>query len=101
MGRNLRFSGGVEHRGNGAMDREATSRALRNPPTAGTSRDVSIERCRREITEIEVELLAGNPDVPGLVLALSDWNAELRILEEEKRRRVKTQRRGRDDGCGN
>ena len=62
---------------------------------------MSIERCRREITEIEVELLAGNPDVPGLVLALSDWHEELRILEEEKRRWVETQRRGREDRCGN
>jgi len=44
---------------------------------------MSIERCRREIAEIEAELLAGNPDVAGLVLALSDWNAELRILETE------------------
>ena len=44
------------------------------------------ERCRREIAAIEVELLAGNPDVAGLVLALSDWNAELRILENERHR---------------
>jgi len=42
-----------------------------------------IERCKREIAAIEVEILAGNPDVAGLVLALSDWNAELRILETE------------------
>ena len=61
---------------------------------------MSIERCRREIAEIEVELLAGNPDVSGLLLALSDWNEELRIEEEEKRRR-ETQRRGRGEGCGN
>ena len=54
---------------------------------------MSIERCRREIGEIEVELLAGNPDVPGLLLALADWNAEMRILEEEKRRRADAQRR--------
>jgi len=44
---------------------------------------MSVERCREEIAEIEAELLAGNPDVTGLVLALSDWNAELRILETE------------------
>jgi hypothetical protein len=30
---------------------------------------------------IEAELLAGNPDIAGLCLALSDWSAELRILE--------------------
>jgi hypothetical protein len=45
-----------------------------------------IERCRREIAAIRAELLAGNPDVEGLCLALADWNAELRILEEERRR---------------
>jgi hypothetical protein len=47
---------------------------------------VEIERCRREIAVIEAELLAGNPDVEGLCLALSDWFAELRILEAEQRR---------------
>ena len=45
-----------------------------------------IERCRREIAAIEAELLAGNPDVQGLCMALSDWWAELRILEAEQRR---------------
>ena len=45
-----------------------------------------IERCRREIAALEAELLAGNPDVQGLCLALSDWSAELRILEAEQRR---------------
>jgi hypothetical protein len=44
-----------------------------------------MERCRREIAAIEAELLAGNPDVEGLCLALSDWWAELRILEAEQR----------------
>jgi len=44
-----------------------------------------IERCRQEIAAIEAEILAGNPDLPGLCLALSDWHAELRILEEEQR----------------
>jgi hypothetical protein len=33
---------------------------------------------------IEAELLAGNPDVEGLCQALSDWWAELRILEAEQ-----------------
>ena len=45
-----------------------------------------VERCRREIAAIEAELLAGNPDVEGLCMALSDWSAELRILEAEQRR---------------
>jgi hypothetical protein len=44
-----------------------------------------MERCRREIAAIEAELLAGNPDVEGLCMALSDWSAELRILEAEPR----------------
>lgn len=45
-----------------------------------------MDRCRREIEAIEAELLAGNPDVEGLCQALSDWWAELRILEAEHRR---------------
>jgi hypothetical protein len=44
-----------------------------------------IERCKREIAAIEAEMLAGNPDLQGLCLALSDWSAELRILEQEAR----------------
>jgi hypothetical protein len=40
-----------------------------------------------------VELVAGNPDVKGLSLALADWSAELWILEDEKRRRADAQRR--------
>jgi hypothetical protein len=44
-----------------------------------------IERCHREIAAIEAALLAGNPDVEGLCLALSDWCEELRIIERELR----------------
>ena len=51
------------------------------------------DRCRRELAAIEAELLAGNPDVQGLCLALSDWSAELRILQNEKRRQALTRRR--------
>lgn len=40
-----------------------------------------IDRCHIEIAEIERQLRAGNPEVQGLCLALSDWSAELRILE--------------------
>jgi hypothetical protein len=54
---------------------------------------MEIERCHREIAAIEAELLAGNPDVQGLCLALSDWSAELRILQDEKRRQGLTRRR--------
>jgi hypothetical protein len=32
-----------------------------------------IEGCRREIATIEAEIVAGNPDLQGLCLALSDW----------------------------
>ena len=45
-----------------------------------------MDRCRREIAAIEAEILKGNPDVAGLCLALSDWCAELRIIEAEQRR---------------
>jgi hypothetical protein len=47
-----------------------------------------VERCQREIAAARAELLAGNPDVEGLCLALTDWSAELRLLEDEKRRRA-------------
>lgn len=43
--------------------------------------DHDIDRCRREIAAIEAALLAGHPDLDGLLLALSDWSAELRILQ--------------------
>jgi hypothetical protein len=46
---------------------------------------MEIEQCRREIAAVEAELLAGNPDIQGLCLALSDWHAELRILRDEER----------------
>jgi len=52
-----------------------------------------MERCLREIAVIEAELLAGNPDVQGLCLALSDWSAEPRILQDEKRRQGLSRRR--------
>ena len=52
-----------------------------------------IDRCYREIAAVEAELLAGNPDIEGLCLALSDWSAELRILQNEKRRQERTRRR--------
>jgi hypothetical protein len=45
-----------------------------------------VERCRREIAEAERQLKSGHPDVVGLCMALADWSAELRILEEERRR---------------
>ena len=45
-----------------------------------------IDRCRAEIASAERLLRAGHPDVAGLCLALSDWSAELRILEGELER---------------
>ena len=40
-----------------------------------------VDRCRAEIASAERLLRSGHPDVVGLCLALSDWSAELRILE--------------------
>jgi hypothetical protein len=49
-----------------------------------------VDRCRAEIAAIETLLLGGHPDIEGLCMALSDWSAEVRILEEQKqdRRRI-------------
>ena len=41
-----------------------------------------IERCRRQIATLEAQILAGHPDLRGLCLALSDWRAELRLLQD-------------------
>jgi hypothetical protein len=38
----------------------------------------------------ETEIRDGNPDLQGLCLALSDWSAELHILQDEKSRRGET-----------
>jgi hypothetical protein len=59
-----------------------------------------MERCRREIAAIEAEILAGNPDLPGLCLGLRDWSAELRILQDEERRQARTRRREGDRSGG-
>ena len=48
-------------------------------------------RCRREIAAIEAEIRAGNPDLQGLCLGLSDWSWELRLLiEAQKKKRGHT-----------
>ena len=44
-----------------------------------------IERCQREIAEIERQLRAGHTDLQGLLLGLHDWSMELRILTDERR----------------
>jgi len=43
-----------------------------------------MERSRREIAQVESLILAGHPDVQGLCLALSDWSAELRLIQQEE-----------------
>jgi hypothetical protein len=44
---------------------------------------LDIEHCRREIAAIELLIGAGHPDLQGLCLALSDWSAELQMIEKE------------------
>ena len=41
------------------------------------------ERCRQEIAVIEGLIRGGHTDLDGLCLALSDWWAELRLIEQE------------------
>ena len=45
-----------------------------------------VDRCRAEIADAERLLRNGHPDIVGLCLALSDWSAELRILEGKRER---------------
>src|SRR5512135_973982 len=59
----------------------------------GVHRQAEIERCQREIAAAEAALLAGHPDVAGLCLALSDWSAELRILQAEHAEHLQAKRR--------
>ena len=56
---------------------EASTRSWQN----ASERQHEIDRCHRELAEIERLLRAGHSEVQGLCLALSDWSAELRILE--------------------
>jgi len=59
-------------------------RSEKSPGSASRQREM--DRCRAEIGEAQHLLRAGHPDVEGLCLRLSDWSAELRLLEEEERR---------------
>jgi hypothetical protein len=43
-----------------------------------------IDRCRREIAGIEAQLRSGHSDLQGLLLALNDWHAELRLLKRDR-----------------
>ena len=47
----------------------------------------------RVIAAIAAEILAGNRNLPRLCLALADWHAELRILQDAERRQAETRRR--------
>jgi hypothetical protein len=42
-----------------------------------------MERCHREIAEVEAQILSGHPDLNGLLLALADWSTESRMLQWE------------------
>jgi len=41
-----------------------------------------VARCRREIAGIEALMRSGHPDLDGHCLALSDWWAELRLIDQ-------------------
>ena len=43
----------------------------------------ALARCDRELAEARKALLAGDPCVEGLCLALSDWAEERRVIERE------------------
>ena len=42
-----------------------------------------LARCDAEIVSAEALLRAGHPDVHGLLLALSDWACERRLIQGE------------------
>jgi len=42
-----------------------------------------LARCGAEIASAEALLLAGPPDIQGLLLALSDWTQEKRLIQDE------------------
>jgi hypothetical protein len=42
-----------------------------------------IARCDAEIAIVEALLRAGHPEIQGLVLALSDWSQERRLIQDE------------------
>ena len=42
-----------------------------------------IARCDAEIANVEALLRAGHPEIQGLVLALSDWSQERRLIQDE------------------
>jgi hypothetical protein len=68
-----------------AMDEPSPTSAL-----SASQLQREIDRCRREVAEVERLLRTGHPDVHGLCLGLKDWSVELRILEREQREWKKT-----------
>jgi hypothetical protein len=52
-----------------------------------------LDRCLKEIAAMEGEIVAGHHDLQRLYPTPSDWGAELRILQDEKRRQAQAQRR--------
>ena len=44
----------------------------------------ALERCDRELAKARAALLAGDPCVEGLCLAISDWAEERRVIEREE-----------------
>jgi hypothetical protein len=50
---------------------------------------LEIDRCRKEIAGIEAQLRSGHRDLQGLLLALSDWHTELRLLRRDRLKRRK------------
>jgi hypothetical protein len=42
-----------------------------------------IARCDAEIANAEALLRAGHPDLQGILLALSDWTREKRLIQDE------------------
>ena len=49
--------------------------------------DLDRIRCDAEIANVEALLRAGHPDIQGLLLALSDWTQERRLIQDEVARR--------------
>jgi hypothetical protein len=45
--------------------------------------DLDRIRCDAEIADIEALLRVGHLDIQGLVLALSDWSQERRLIQDE------------------
>lgn len=57
---------------------------------ATTKRD-ELARCDRELAAARAALLAGDPCVEGLCLAISDWAEERALIEQEDETKCRTQ----------